>query len=125
MDDWCDLLCLDLPRAERVRGALPAADALDEGARAAQGLADPSRLRIALALRAAGELCGCDVSWIVAQSQRLVSHHLRTLRASGLAASRRDGRLVLYRLTPAGERLLDALAPAAGAPAPAPEGLAR
>lgn len=121
MDDWCDLLCLDLPRAERVRAALPAVDLLDGRARAAQGLADPSRLRIALALREAGELCGCDVSWIVAQSQRLVSHHLRALRTAGLAASRRDGRLVLYRLTADGARLLDALVPASdAATAPVP-----
>lgn len=111
MDDSCDLLCLDLARAERVRAALPAGDHLDATARMAQGLADPSRLRIALALRAGDELCGCDVGWIVAQSQRLVSHHLRALRAAGLASSRRDGRLVLYRLTTDGERLLDALLP--------------
>lgn len=115
MDDSCDLLCLDLTRAERVRAGLPAVGLLDTQARVAQGLADPSRLRIALALRAADELCGCDVSWIVSQSQRLVSHHLRALRAAGLASSRRDGRLVLYRLTTDGERLLDALLPVGAA----------
>ena len=42
-------------------------------------------------------------------AQNLVSHHLRTLRTAGLADSRRDGKLVLYRLTGAGAALLRAL----------------
>jgi DNA-binding transcriptional ArsR family regulator len=44
-----------------------------------------------------------------------VSHHSRVLRTAGLAASRRDGKLVTYRLTDAGLQLLTALT---GAPVP-------
>lgn len=112
-DDRCDLLCLDLPRAEAVRAgrlSTEAADALAAGARA---LSDPTRLTLAAALDEADELCVCDLSWICERSENLVSHHLRQLRAAGVAGSRRDGKMVMYSLTPHGRVLLDAvLAPA-------------
>jgi DNA-binding transcriptional ArsR family regulator len=38
----------------------------------------------------------------------LVGHHLRALRAAGLADSRRDGKIVFYALTATGQSLLDA-----------------
>jgi len=38
----------------------------------------------------------------------LVSHHLRVLRSADLASSRRDGKMVLYELTDAGQALLAA-----------------
>jgi ArsR family transcriptional regulator, lead/cadmium/zinc/bismuth-responsive transcriptional repressor len=63
---------------------------------------------LAVALRDGGELCVCDLAWISERSQNLVSHHLRTLRAEGLARSRRDGKMVMYSLTKDGEQLLDA-----------------
>ena len=59
-----------------------------------------------------GELCGCDLAWVCERSDTLVSHHARALRAAGLAASRRDGKMVLYRLTDQGRALLDAVLPA-------------
>ena len=37
-----------------------------------------------------------------------MSHHLRQLRAAGLVTSRRDGKLVMYRLTPIADRMLSA-----------------
>ncbi len=48
----------------------------------------------------------CDLAWIVGSSQGLVSHHLRQLRSVGLATSRRDGKLLMYRLTDSGRRAL-------------------
>jgi DNA-binding transcriptional ArsR family regulator len=107
-DDRCDLLCLDLPRAEALRRArlLPAcAGRLAEAARA---LADPTRLMLAAALGEGGELCVCDLSWIAERPENLVSHHLRTLRSAGLARSRREGKMVMYSLTERGQSLLDA-----------------
>src|SRR5437867_10042412 len=50
------------------------------------------------ALARGGELCVCDLAWIVGRAQNLVSHHLRTLRAEGLAESRRAGKFVFSRL---------------------------
>jgi ArsR family transcriptional regulator, lead/cadmium/zinc/bismuth-responsive transcriptional repressor len=106
-DDRCDLLCLDLPRAEAIRARLDPGSAEISAARA-KALADPTRLLIALALREGEELCVCDLAWIAGRAENLVGHHLRTLRAAGLARSRRDGKVVFYALTDAGRALLDA-----------------
>jgi DNA-binding transcriptional ArsR family regulator len=111
-DDTCDLLCLDLPKAEAARGRLPSADALESWARPARALGDATRLAIALALRDAGTACVCDLAWIVGRDERLVSHHVRQLKAAGLATSQRAGKMVMYELTERGRSLLAALAPA-------------
>ena len=106
-DDRCDLLCLDVPRAEQIRAQLDAR-AADAAAARAKALGDPTRLMLALALREGDELCVCDLAWIAGRAENLVSHHLRTLRAAGLARARRDGKIVFYSLTDSGRALLDA-----------------
>jgi len=108
-DDRCDLLCLDLLKAEAMRAARPSerqARALAEGFRA---LGDATRLTLALALREGGELCVCDLAWISERAENLVSHHLRALRTAGLADYRRDGKMALYSLTRRGHALLETL----------------
>jgi DNA-binding transcriptional ArsR family regulator len=112
--DSCDLLCLDLPKAEAARRRLPPADDLELLASAARALGDATRLSIALALREAGSACVCDLGWIVGRDEKLVSHHARLLKAGGLARSQRDGRMVMYELTERGRALVDVVA---GAPA--------
>lgn len=103
--DTCDLLCLDIDRAEEIRadGLDPATLAL--AASRMRALADPTRLSLADALARGSELCVCDLGWISGRAQNLVSHHLRALKTEGLAESRRDGKVVFYRLTPMGRRL--------------------
>lgn len=109
--EQCDLLCLDLPHAERIRASLPDAPALTAAARLGRALADPTRLAVVAALAQGDELCVCDMAWVVGHAQNLASHHLRQLRTAGLVSSRRDGKLVLYRLTPVGRALIDAVLP--------------
>lgn len=106
-DETCELLCIDAARAESLRQGLPDLAELGAAAESAKALADPTRLRLALALRAGGELCVCDLAWISERQDKLVSHHLRQLRAAGLARSRKEGRMVLYALTGRGAALLD------------------
>jgi DNA-binding transcriptional ArsR family regulator len=108
--DTCDLLCLDLPSAEAARERLPSTTTLDSWAAAARGVADPTRLAVAVALAETGEACVCDLGWIVARDEKLVSHHVRALRAAGLASSRREGKMVVYELTDCGRSLLKAVA---------------
>lgn len=88
--DTCDLLCLDLPKAERIRQQLPS--------------------REDLGLWAAGAKALGDLSWIVGRDERLVSHHARALKAAGIARSERDGKMVMYELTERGRALLAAVA---------------
>ncbi|MBD8504947.1 helix-turn-helix transcriptional regulator [Hoyosella sp. G463] len=107
--DVCDLLCLDLPRAEAIRTSLPSEELRQRAAEQARGLAEPTRIALATALASGGELCVCDLSWITGTSKALASHHLRQLRAAGMVTSRRDGKLVLYRLAPQAAALLGIL----------------
>lgn len=62
-----------------------------------KGLADINRLRI-LNLLMRGELCGCDIQYVLESSQPNVSRHLQYLKNSGLVLDRRDGYRVYYRL---------------------------
>lgn len=110
--EQCDLLCLDLPHAERIRASLPDLESLSVAAGLGKAVSGTTRLAIAAALAEGDELCVCDMAWVVGQAQNLTSHHLRQLRAAGLVASRRDGKLVLYRLTPVGRALVGAVLPA-------------
>ena len=105
-DDRCDLLCLDLPRAEAIRARLDVAAAEAAAARA-KALGDPTRLLIATALHEGEELCVCDLAWIVGRAENLVGHHLKVLRNAGLARSRREGKAVFYALTNVGRALLE------------------
>lgn len=108
-DDTCDLLCLDLDAAERVRHELPDLAALAATVERARALADPTRLSVLLALQAGEELCGCDLAWILGRSQALMSHHLRALREAGLVTPRREARMVFYSLTAEANALLEAV----------------
>lgn len=105
-DDRCDLLCLDLPLAEDLRRRRLDSETATRAAGRARALADPTRLMLAAALLEAGELCVCDLAWISERAQNLVSHHLRVLRAERLVRARRDGKMVMYALTPEGEALM-------------------
>lgn len=108
-DDRCDLLCLDLDKAERLRADLLDTPTADRLARRAKALGDPTRLTLAIALAATDELCVCDLAWIVGRAENLVSHHLRVLRGEGFVASRREGKMVLCSVTESGHSALAAL----------------
>ena len=94
IEETCELLCLDAAKAESLRRGLPGGE---------------QHLGLALALRDGGELCVCDLAFVSGRQDKLVSHHLRQLRAGGLARSRKDGRMVLYSLTEDGTALLAAV----------------
>lgn len=62
-----------------------------------KSLADRNRLRI-LNLLLHGELCGCDIQYVLGSSQPNVSRHLQYLKNTGLVMDRRDGFRIFYRL---------------------------
>ena len=92
-DDRCELLCIDFDHAESLRVAMPAGGVLGRLADRLRAIGDPTRLRVAHTLLVGDELCVCDLAWVVGASQ-------------GLVSSRRDGKLVMYRLTDLGRQLL-------------------
>ncbi|MGA7770438.1 MAG: metalloregulator ArsR/SmtB family transcription factor [Candidatus Sulfotelmatobacter sp.] len=63
-----------------------------------KGLADTNRLRI-LNLLLHGELCVCDLQYVLASPQPNVSRHLTYLKNSGLVQDRRDGSRMCYSLS--------------------------
>lgn len=62
-----------------------------------KALSDTNRLRI-LNLLLHGELCVCDIQYVLEASQPNVSRHLSYLKNSGLVLDRRDGYRIFYRL---------------------------
>ena len=108
-DDRCDLLCLDLPKAEALRASRLPEQSARVLAERAKALADPTRLTIAGALAQTDELCVCDIAWVCERPENLVSHHLRVLRSAGMVTSRRDGKMVLYTVTDRARALLAAV----------------
>ena len=105
-EDRCELLCLDLEKAEALRAEVLSLEVAELAAGEAKALADPTRLMLAATLAATDELCVCDLAWISGRAERLVSHHVRALRAAGLATSRRDGKMVMYSVSDRGRALL-------------------
>jgi ArsR family transcriptional regulator, arsenate/arsenite/antimonite-responsive transcriptional repressor len=63
-----------------------------------KALGDNNRLRI-INLLLHGELCVCDIQYVLENSQPNVSRHLAYLKNSGLVLDRRDGYRIYYRLT--------------------------
>jgi ArsR family transcriptional regulator len=62
-----------------------------------KALSDQCRMRI-LNLLLHGELCVCDIQFVLRASQPNVSRHLAYLKSSGLVLDRRDGLRIFYRL---------------------------
>jgi DNA-binding transcriptional ArsR family regulator len=112
--DTCELLCLDLPKAEALRASLPELETLELSAAPFKALTDATRVAVLLSLADGGTCCVCDLSWVVGRDEKLVSHHVRLLKQLGAVRSRRDGRMVMYELSERGEQLVAAYRALAG-----------
>lgn len=65
-----------------------------------KNLSDETRLSLVLLLREKGELCVCELTSMLKESQPKISRHLALLRDGGLLIDRRDGKWIYYRLSP-------------------------
>jgi DNA-binding transcriptional ArsR family regulator len=63
-------------------------------------LGDPTRRRLVAELSALGGASSTDLARRLPISRQAVSKHLDLLAEVGIVSSRRDGRAVVYRLTP-------------------------
>lgn len=97
MSEVCDVFCYDEAKVEQVKSQLASRNTLDM-ARIFKALADETRVKVALALCHADELCVCDVAHVIGTTIPNISHHLRLLKNMGLAKSRKEGKLVFYSL---------------------------
>jgi len=96
---------LPLALADRVRGCcIPIEStiseaAADEVAALAKAIADPTRVQILHALKAAAEpVCVCDFTEAFELGQPTISHHLAKLKAAGLIDSEKRGVWAFYFL---------------------------
>ncbi len=76
---------------------------LEQIADFAQALADPTRLRILLALKSQ-PLCACQIVALIGLANSTVSRHLQVLRQAGLITSEKRGRWVWFRLVRSADR---------------------
>jgi DNA-binding transcriptional ArsR family regulator len=75
-------------------------------------LGDSTRLRLLLAITAAGPISVSDLAVAAGLSDVTVSQTLRYLRASGTVSTERDGRIIRYQLQDAAiSELLDQVTP--------------
>ncbi|MFH7097017.1 metalloregulator ArsR/SmtB family transcription factor, partial [Klebsiella pneumoniae] len=65
-----------------------------------KSLSDETRLSLVLLLREKGELCVCELTSVLKETQPKISRHLALLRENGLLTDRRDGKWIHYRLSP-------------------------
>ena len=63
-------------------------------------LADETCLRSMLLIQQEGELCVCELTEALDESQPKVSRHLAQLRECGLLVDRRQGQWVFYDINP-------------------------
>jgi ArsR family transcriptional regulator len=64
-------------------------------------LADETRLYSLLLVVQEGELCVCELTTALVESQPKISRHLAMLRNAGVLLDRRQSQWVFYRLNPA------------------------
>lgn len=78
--------------------ALGSANSIEEQAQRFAVLGDPTRLRLLVAIHAAGPISVSDLAVAAGLSDDHVSQTLRFLRASHTVIAERDGRVVRYRI---------------------------
>lgn len=86
---------------ERIKAALaamPPEEKIEEMGARFKALAEPSRLKILLAL-SAGELCVDHIVEAVGGNQSAVSHQLKALKDNRIVKCRRDGKKILYSVS--------------------------
>ncbi|MBB5851438.1 DNA-binding transcriptional ArsR family regulator [Amycolatopsis umgeniensis] len=76
-------------------------EAITEWAQRFSLVADPSRLALLVSIHYAREISVTDLAAATGMTDTAVSQALRLLRAHGLVAARRDGRIVRYSLADA------------------------
>jgi len=96
--DRADHRIIDGHRACEAIAALGDPEAVASWAQRFSLLADPGRLSLLVCIRAAGPISVTDLAVASGMNDTTVSQALRLLRAAGLVAPERDGRVIRYSL---------------------------
>lgn len=93
----CDCTIIHNDVVDRVRGEMPAGEALYDLSELFKSLGDQTRLKILFALTR-NEMCVCDIAALLEMSQSAISHQLRVLRNVRLVKYHKVGKIVYYTL---------------------------
>ena len=63
-------------------------------------LSDSTRLRALMLIQAEREVCVCELTFTLDESQPKISRHLALMREAGIVESRREGTWMHYRMNP-------------------------
>jgi len=96
--DRADHRIIDDHRACEAIAALGDPEVVASWARRFSLLADPGRLSLLVCIRAAGPISVTDLAVASGMNDTAVSQALRLLRAAGVVAAERDGRVIRYSL---------------------------
>jgi len=96
--DRADHRIIDDHRACEAIAALGDPEAVASWARRFSLLADPGRLSLLVCIKAAGPISVTDLAVASGMNDTTVSQALRLLRAAGVVAAERDGRVIRYSL---------------------------
>jgi DNA-binding transcriptional ArsR family regulator len=96
--DRADHRTIDGHRACEAIAALGDPAAVTAWAQLFSLLADPGRLSLLVCIRAVGPISVTDLAVATGMNDTTVSQALRLLRAAGLVAAQRDGRIIRYSL---------------------------
>ena len=118
--DRADHRIIDDHRACEAIAALGDPEAVASWARRFSLLADPGRLSLLVCIKAAGPISVTDLAVASGMNDTTVSQALRLLRAAGVVAAERDGRVIRYSL--ADEEIASLLARLFPAPVEVPAG---
>ena len=96
-EDGCLVKVIHPERVIRARKDVRPEKNLEHLATIYKALGDPTRLKIAMALKG-GEMCVCDLAAFLGVSESAVSHQIRRLKDLALVKGRRDGQVLYYSL---------------------------
>lgn len=97
MEDICEINIIHQDKVDEVKKIMPEDGLIYDLAELFKVFADSTRMKIIYALMK-GELCVCDIAWVVGTTQSAISHQLRILKQAKLVKYRKEGKVVYYSL---------------------------
>lgn len=88
-------LNVDEETIQRVEGAMPPEEELQDLAEFFKVFGDATRLKILYVLLSS-EMCVYDIATVLGMSQSAISHQLRVLKQMELVKNRREGKTIFY-----------------------------
>lgn len=95
--DCCEVNAIHENVLSKVKEEMPPDDNIIDTAELFKIFGDSTRASIICAL-SISEMCVCDIAALLSMSSSAISHQLRILKQSRVVKSRREGKVVYYRL---------------------------